>query len=437
MRYKWLVALTVVVVFLLLIGYYAGFFGTTFHLTNGKPTIAITYPFDKTTVSKLVMISGTAGNSKGEENISKVQIKIGENTWVTATGTTLWSYDWTTYSVPNGQYTIHARSFDGEDYSDIVSVNVTVNNPTAVDSGAHKWALFIIAANFPKNNETKLGNGGLYLAEAMAAYFIEHNQYPTSQIMILFDDGWIRSDNGYGAKLKTLQERAHKYDISYGGATEANVLASLDYLINESNKYSDSEVFLWIFNHGVGNSNKTFTGGKLLQNSEIFLWDDTVTDKELGVLLAPLTSKKVAILIDACYAGGFADRTILDFRTSLFFRSGIPQNGRVVISATSKFRPGYASTIQGPLFSLLWFEGLVTGEADGYRPGLFDRGVFRKLKVFHDGEVSVEEAFYYARAMLRTDEKFQDFKTMQPQINDAYPHRGLLRNQGGLILSEH
>jgi len=434
MRYKWLIVLTVIVVFLLLIANYVGFFSTNLNFNNGKPTVTITYPSDGAIVSTLVMISGTASNPDEKDTIDSVQIKIDGNNWVTVTGTTLWSYDWATYDVSNGLYNISARSYNGKEYSEIISITVTASNPASVDSGADKWGIFIAAANFPKNNDTKLGIGGLYLAEEMAAYFIENNEYPTSQIMILFDDGWIRSDNGYGTKLKTLQERPHEYDITYGGATKANMLASLQYFISESNAYPDSEVFIWIFNHGVGNNNKTFTGGKILQRSEIFLWDDTITDQELGDILKPLESKKVAIIIDACYCGGFADRTILGLRTSLFLRSGVPNNGRVVISGTSKFRLGYASTIQGPVFSLLWFEGLSTGQADGYRPGLFDRGVLRKMKMFQDGKVSVEEAFYYARSMLRTDEKYQDFKSMQPQINDEYPHRGLLRSRGELLL---
>jgi hypothetical protein len=329
-------------------------------------------------------------------------------------------------------YTISARSYDGEDYSEIKSITLTVNNPTSIGSSSHKWAIFIAAANFPKDNDTKLGNGGLYLAEDIAAYFIEHNKYPASNIMILFDDGWIRSDNGYGTKQKTLQERPHDYDITYGSATKANVLTSIQYLITESNKYPDSEVFLWIFSHGVGNQNQSYTGGKFFQSSEIFLWDDTITDRELGDILAPLESKKTTILVDACYAGGFADRTILNFRTSLFLRSGIPKDGRIIISGTSKFRTGYASISQGPIFSLLWFEGLSEGNADGYKPGLFNLGILRKLKMFQDGEVSVEEAFYYASNELRTNEKYQDFQSMQPQINDRYPH--FLRNRGELIL---
>jgi hypothetical protein len=436
MRYKWIIALAIIVVFVLVVGNFFGFFGQNFnfHPINGKPTVMITYPSNGALVSRLVMISGTASGSDNDVNVSSVQVKIDKNNWATATGTVLWSFDWTTNSLQNGQYKISVRSYNGKYYSEIQTITVTVDNPTSVDSGSHKFALFIAAANFPKDNSTKLGNGGLYLAEDIAGYFIENSQFPTSNIMILFDDGWIRSDNGYGAKVKTLQERAHDYDISYGSATKKNVLASFQYLINESNKYPDSEVFLWIFNHGSGNANQTLTGGKILQSSEIFLWDDTITDKELGGILAPLESKNVAIIVDACYAGGFADRTIFNLRTSLLMRSGIPKNGRIVISGTSKFRSGYASTIQGPVFSLLWFEGLSTGNADGYRPGLLDRGVLRKLKMFQDGKVSVEEAFYYARTMLRTDEKYKDFKTMQPQINDEYPHRGLLRNQGELVL---
>jgi len=415
---------------------FSGFFGQNFNfsLINKKPIVTITYPYDGTTISRLVMISGTASDPDKEDNISSVEVKIGENKWTTATGTTLWSYDWTTFTAQNGRYTISVRSYDGKEFSAIQSITLTVNNPTSKDSGSHKWAIFIAAANFPEDNNTKLGNGGLYLAEDIAAYLIGHNQYPTSNIMILFDDGWIRSENGYGTKQITLQERAHDYDITYSSAIKVNVLISLQYLIAESNKYPDSEVFLWIFSHGVGNQDQSLTGGKIFQNSEIFLWDDTITDTELGDILAPLESKKTTILIDACYAGGFADRTILDFHTSLFLRSGIPRDGRIVISSTSKFRTGYASTTQGPIFSLLWFEGLSNGDADGFRSGLFDRGVSRILKMFQDGIVSVEEAFYYARYQLRTNEKYEDFNSMQPQINDEYPHHGLLRSRGEFIL---
>jgi hypothetical protein len=436
MKYKWILGLTVIVVLALIVVAFSGFFGKNFNLgiLNARPLVMITYPSDGAKVSTLVMISGTASDPDKNDNVSSVEIKIDDGNWLTADGTTLWGYEWATYSIQNGMYTISARSYDGKEFSNVKTITVTVDNPAVVDSGAHEWAIFITAANFPDKNESKLGNGGLYLSEDIAAFFIEKYQYPTSHVMILFDDGWVRSDNGYGTRQKTLQERPHQYAITYGSATKENVVASLNYLINESNTFADSEVFIWIYDHGVGNLNKPLFGGKILQSSEIFLWDDTLTDKELGDLLAPLTSPKTTILIDACYAGGFADRTIFNFRTSLLFHSGIPKDGRVVISGTSKFRTGYASTTQGPVFSFLWFEGLSSGKADGFRPGVLDRGVPRNLKLFKDGVVSVEEAFYYARYMLRTDESLKDFKAMQPQINDEYPHRGVLRSRGGLEL---
>ena len=62
-----------------------------------------------------------------------------------------------------------------------------------------------------------------------------------------------------------------------------------------------------------------------------------------------------------------------------------------------------------------------------------DKTRFRRFK---DGKVSVEEAFYYARYMLKTDENFEDFKKMEPQINDQYPNKGLLRSFPGMVLGE-
>jgi hypothetical protein len=428
--------IAVFIVFSLLVTLFSGCLGDGGGDNNNKPTVTISHPNDNTKVASLVMISGISSDPDGIDDLIMVEVKI-DDRWETADGTTRWSYDWNTYGYEDSSYTIHARSWDGEVYSDIQTITVEVSNPETVESDSHKWAIFIVAANFLTENETKLGNGGLYLAEEMAAYLIENCNYATSNIIILFDDGWIRKDNGYGEKLKTLQERTHNYDIIYGGATKYNVVNSFEYLINESNKYRDSEIFIWIFNHGYGNLNNSLTGGKLFERSQIFLWDDMINDKELGDLLGSLKSTKVSIIVDACFCGGFADKTILNLPTSLMLRSGIPRSGRIVISGASKFRKGFASTTKGPLFSLLWFEGLKTGKADGFKPGLFETGRPTNLKIFKDGKISVEEAFYYARHILRTDENFKEYKSMQPQITDRYPSRGLLLSHREMFLGEN
>ncbi len=61
----------------------------------------------------------------------------------------------------------------------------------------------------------------------------------------------------------------------------------------------------------------------------------------------------------------------------------------------------------------------------------------RKLNIFKDGKVSVEEAFYYARYTLSTDENLKDFNSMEPQITDRFPYRGLFFSRKGLILGEN
>ncbi len=397
-------------------------------LSNESPLVKITYPRNGADVSNIVMISGTASDPDGDATIVKVEVKVNDDEWNIADGTTKWSYDWRTYEIDNSLYTIRVRSWDGTDYSSVEEIKVNVDNPASVESDTHKWAVFIAAANFPQDNESKLGNGGLNLAEDMASYFVENYQYSTSNIIILFDDGWIRSDNGYGTRMETLQQRTHKYNMIYGGATKENVVASINYAIKESNSYDDSEVFIWIFGHGRGDANNTRTGGKILEGSAVFLWDDTMEDRELGTLLSGLKSYKVCVVVDACYSGGFADKTIYNLPTFFLMHSGIPKSGRIVLSGASKFRVGYASTTEGPLFSMLWFEGLKTGKADGFRPGIDKSGRPTHLKIFKNGKVSAEEAFYYARYMLRAEKTFEDYKKMEPQINDQYPHKGVLRS---------
>lgn len=401
---------------------------------NSKPVVEITHPFKGDTFSKFVTISGTATDINGDQTIKKVEILLNE-TWVEVEDTAVWKYTWNVFNVENGYYTIGARAWDGAVYSEVDEVKIEIFNPEIVVSDSHKWAVFIVASNFPEDNDSKLGNGGLYLAEEMAEYFIENYDYPTSNIIILFDDGWVRADNGLGKPLQTLQQRYHKYDITYEGATRENVETILKYVVDESNMFDDSEVFVYISSHGCGDDSNALTGGKVFERSGVFLWDNEIlNDKELGDLLSNLKSEKTCVFVDACYSGGFADKTILNFPEFFLYRSGLAESGRVIITGASKFRVGYASMLHGPLFSQLWFEGIKTSDADGFRPGLLNSGKPSNLAIYKDGKVSVEEAFYYARYVLKNDDAIEDYNSMEPQINDRYPNRGVLKNNKGLVL---
>ncbi|MDI6917668.1 MAG: right-handed parallel beta-helix repeat-containing protein [Thermoplasmatales archaeon] len=92
---------------------------------NIIPTVAINSPNSGEIVSDTISISGTASDSDG--TVQKVQVKIDGSNWADASGTTSWSYSWDTTTVSEGNHTIYARSYDGEDYSTIVSVTVTVS----------------------------------------------------------------------------------------------------------------------------------------------------------------------------------------------------------------------------------------------------------------------------------------------------------------------
>jgi len=94
---------------------------------NELPTVTITHPLNGTTISGTITIQGTASDSDGE--VQTVQVKIDDNAWKTASGTTSWSYGWDTTKVSNGAHSVYARSHDGRNYSSIYSVGITVDNP--------------------------------------------------------------------------------------------------------------------------------------------------------------------------------------------------------------------------------------------------------------------------------------------------------------------
>jgi ribosomal protein L32 len=93
---------------------------------NFPPTIEITYPYLGQTVKGEIEIEGFASDSDG--TVEFVQIKIDSGLWETASGTTDFIFPWDTTSESDGPHTIHARSFDGFDFSQEDNIYVIVNN---------------------------------------------------------------------------------------------------------------------------------------------------------------------------------------------------------------------------------------------------------------------------------------------------------------------
>lgn len=95
---------------------------------NQPPTCEIASPQQGATISGTFTITGTATDP--EDSVQLVEIRVESGSWFQAFGNSTWSYEWNTSNVSNGEHTVYARSYDGENYSAEVNVTVMVDNPS-------------------------------------------------------------------------------------------------------------------------------------------------------------------------------------------------------------------------------------------------------------------------------------------------------------------
>lgn len=100
----------------------------TYGINNSAPTVSITYPENEENIANSITITGIAQDLDGNEQLEEVSIRIDNESWITANGTTNWSYYWDSRTVEDGFHTLYARSFDGYLYSDEDFVIVNVSN---------------------------------------------------------------------------------------------------------------------------------------------------------------------------------------------------------------------------------------------------------------------------------------------------------------------
>lgn len=109
-------------------------------VSNLAPTCNISEPAPDATVSGILTVLGEAHDSDGV--VEFVEVRIDDGNWIQVSGTTAWTFDWDTTTIPDGQHTIHARSYDGMDYSAEVSATVTVDNPEP----GQNWLWVVVVA---------------------------------------------------------------------------------------------------------------------------------------------------------------------------------------------------------------------------------------------------------------------------------------------------
>lgn len=105
---------------------------------NFPPEVTISSHLNQTIVSGEVLLSGVATDSDGD--IERIEVRVHNGSWIPGLGTGYWTYQWDSTTVVNGQYLIHARSFDGTEYSDIATVLLVVENTKDEDDESDKIA---------------------------------------------------------------------------------------------------------------------------------------------------------------------------------------------------------------------------------------------------------------------------------------------------------
>lgn len=105
-------------------------FATHAQVVNSPPSVSISNPEDGASVRGEVNVTGDASDMDGE--VEHVEVKIDDGRWREANGTSPWNTTWDTTLWESGNHTITARAWDGSDYSENETINVTVDRAPSV-----------------------------------------------------------------------------------------------------------------------------------------------------------------------------------------------------------------------------------------------------------------------------------------------------------------
>ncbi len=111
---------------------------------NTPPTVSLVNP----TPGKVeggVLLEGLASDPDGDA-IELVEVRIDAEFWLEAVGKNAWTY-WDTNAFGDGSHTISVRSFDGTDYSEVMTYDFVVDNPEPENggTGAPIWLFLAVA----------------------------------------------------------------------------------------------------------------------------------------------------------------------------------------------------------------------------------------------------------------------------------------------------
>jgi len=111
------------------------------------PRCAITYPANGSKVNGTIQIRGTAVN--GSLPLTAIKVRIDSGSWIIVSGLDDWTFSLNTVKLSNGRHRIEAAAYAQNLSSDIVSINILVQNEehgTVVEGTSWCLPFVVIAA---------------------------------------------------------------------------------------------------------------------------------------------------------------------------------------------------------------------------------------------------------------------------------------------------
>lgn len=104
-------------------------------ISTEKCSIVISFPLNNTAVSGNVVIEGMV--IRNGASVDFIEVNIDDGPWIKANGTDTWVFSWDTMNEENGPHTITARCFYSGEYSEIQSIQITVDNAPINGNGGN------------------------------------------------------------------------------------------------------------------------------------------------------------------------------------------------------------------------------------------------------------------------------------------------------------
>ena len=137
---------------------------------NQKPSITMDDPKEGELIEGIYTIKG---NAEDDKQIAAVDLRIDDGNWILvsyAANTQEWNYNWDTSKFEAGTHSITVRAFDGELYSEELTVSVSIaTEEEPAESGDDESDDFEIAG---VNGYAVLGGSSLTLVMVLAAVFL-------------------------------------------------------------------------------------------------------------------------------------------------------------------------------------------------------------------------------------------------------------------------